>query len=457
MEDFLKIEKVHAREIMDSRGNPTVEVEVKTYGGGIGRAAVPSGASTGKFEAVELRDGEFRYQGLGVLNAVRNVNEKIAEKVEGISANKQALIDQIMIDMDGTDNKGNMGANATLGVSMAVARAAADTLGLPLYQYLGGVHAQKMPLPMMNILNGGVHAQNTVDFQEFMIMPVSAVSFKEGLRICSEIYHNLKKLCKDRGLSTGIGDEGGFAPDLPDADAVLSLIVDAVKAAGYTPEKDIKIALDAASSELYDEEDKTYHFPGESSLCEKREKLECGDSIPEGAYEAGMKDSGNFGEVVRNTEEMISYYEQLIEKYPIISIEDGLAEDDWDGWQLMTKRIGDKVQLVGDDLFVTNSKRLQAGIKLQAANAILVKVNQIGTVSEAMEAIEMAQKAGYNAVISHRSGETEDTFIADLAVAVNAGQIKTGAPCRSDRVSKYNQLLRIEESLGAQARFETEI
>lgn len=457
MEEFLKIEKVHAREIMDSRGNPTVEVEVKTYGGGVGRAAVPSGASTGKFEAVELRDGEFRYQGLGVLNAVRNVNEKIAEKVEGINATQQALIDQILIDMDGTDNKKNLGANATLGVSMAVARAAADTLGLPLYQYLGGVHAQKMPLPMMNILNGGVHAQNTVDFQEFMIMPVSAVSYKEGLRICSEIYHNLKKLCKERGLSTGIGDEGGFAPDLPDADAVLGLIMDAVKAAGYTPEKDIKIALDAASSELYDEEDGTYHFPGESSLREQKEKLECGDTIPEGAYEAGTNDLQNSGEVVRNTEEMISYYEQLIEKYPIISIEDGLAEDDWEGWQLMTKRIGSKVQLVGDDLFVTNSKRLQAGIKLQAANAILVKVNQIGTVSEAMEAIEMAQKAGYNTVVSHRSGETEDTFIADLAVAVNAGQIKTGAPCRSDRVAKYNQLLRIEESLGAQAHFETRI
>lgn len=457
MEEFLAIEKVHAREIMDSRGNPTVEVEVTTYGGGVGRAAVPSGASTGKFEAVELRDGELRYQGLGVSKAVSNVNEKIADKIKGVSAGKQILIDQMLIEMDGTDNKGNLGANATLGVSMAVARAAADTLGLPLYQYLGGVHAQKMPLPMMNILNGGVHAQNTVDFQEFMIMPVSAVSFKDGLRICSEIYHNLKKLCKNRGLSTGIGDEGGFAPDLPDADAVLALIMDAVKAAGYTPEKDIKIALDAASSELYNEEEKVYHFPGESSLSEMKEKLECSDSIPEGAYEAGMKESSNSAEVVRTTEEMISYYERLIEKYPIISIEDGLAEDDWDGWQLMTKRIGHKVQLVGDDLFVTNPKRLQAGIKLQAANAILVKVNQIGTVSEAMEAIELAQKAGYNAVISHRSGETEDTFIADLAVAVNAGQIKTGAPCRSDRVAKYNQLLRIEEDLGTQARFETQI
>ena len=433
MEEYLAIERVQGREIMDSRGNPTVGVEVITRGGGIGRAAVPSGASTGKFEAVELRDGEVRYQGLGVLNAVKNVNDKIAGKLEGISARKQSLIDKMLVEMDGTDNKGNLGANATLGVSMAVARAAADTLELPLYQYLGGVHAQKMPVPMMNILNGGVHAENTVDFQEFMIMPVSAVSFSEGLRVCAEIYHNLKKICKDRGLSTGIGDEGGFAPDLPDADAVLSLIVDAIKAAGYEPGKDIKIALDAASSELYEEEDKMYHFPGETKLKNER--------------------GGKNKEVVRNTEEMIVYYERLIEKYPIASIEDGLAEDDWDGWQLMTKRIGEKVQLVGDDLFVTNPKRLNAGIKLNAANAILVKVNQIGTVSEAMEAIEVAQKAGYNTVISHRSGETEDTFIADLAVAVNAGQIKTGAPCRSDRVSKYNQLLRIEESLGAEASY----
>ncbi|MBQ4529098.1 MAG: phosphopyruvate hydratase [Lachnospiraceae bacterium] len=478
MEEYLAIERVHAREIMDSRGNPTVEVEVTTRGGGIGRAAVPSGASTGKFEAVELRDGEVRYQGLGVLNAVKNVNDKIAEKLEGISARKQSLIDKILVEMDGTDNKGNLGANATLGVSMAVARAAADTLALPLYQYLGGVHAEKMPVPMMNILNGGVHAQNTVDFQEFMIMPVSAVSFCEGLRICAEIYHNLKKICKDRGLSTGIGDEGGFAPDLPDADAVLSLIVDAIKAAGYEPGKDIKIALDAASSELYVEEDKMYHFPGETKLKNEKMIFDSHGSVPEGAYEAGIEalgeekrqqekmiremesyaeisqekqDTGK--EVVRNTEEMIAYYERLIEKYPIASIEDGLAEDDWEGWQIMTKRIGEKVQLVGDDLFVTNPKRLNAGIKLNAANAILVKVNQIGTVSEAMEAIEIAQKAGYNTVISHRSGETEDTFIADLAVAVNAGQIKTGAPCRSDRVAKYNQLLRIEEALGAEASY----
>lgn len=439
MEEYLTIEKVIAREIMDSRGNPTVEVEVTTAGGGIGRAAVPSGASTGKFEAVELRDGEVRYQGLGVLKAVDNVNHKIAEKIQGMNARKQQFIDKKLIDLDGTDNKGNLGANAILGVSMAVARAAADTLGLPLYQYLGGVHGGQMPVPMMNILNGGVHAENTIDFQEFMIMPVSALSFKEGLRMCSEIYHYLKKLCKDQGLSTGVGDEGGFAPDLADADEVLSLIVAAVRKAGYEPGTDIKIALDAASSELYNEEDGMYYFPGETKLRNRQQ-------VPDGAYEAGEENQKQ-QEIKRNTEQMIDYYEALIEKYPIFSIEDGLAEDDWDGWQAMTKRIGDKVQLVGDDLFVTNPKRLKAGIKLHAANAILVKVNQIGTVSEAMEAIEIAQKAGYQAVISHRSGETEDTFIADLAVAVNAGQIKTGAPCRSDRVAKYNQLLRIEEQV----------
>ena len=439
MEEFLRIEKVYAREIMDSRGNPTVEVEVKTIGGGIGRAAVPSGASTGKFEAVELRDGEVRYRGLGVLKAVENVNQKIAEKMIGMNVTKQEEIDKKLIELDGTDNKGNLGANAVLGVSMAVAKAAADTLGLPLYQYLGGVHAGKMPVPMMNILNGGVHAENTVDFQEFMIMPVSAKTFREGLRMCSEIYHHLKKICKDKGLSTGVGDEGGFAPDLADADQVLALIVEAVRKAGYEPEKDIKIALDAASSELYNEEDGKYYFPGETKL--HNEKM-----ILDGVYEAGEKVEEEY-QITRDTEQMITYYEYLIEKYPICSIEDGLAEDDWDGWQAMTKRIGDKVQLVGDDLFVTNPKRLKAGIKLGVANAILVKVNQIGTVSEAMEAIELAQKAGYHAVISHRSGETEDTFIADLAVAVNAGQIKTGAPCRSDRVAKYNQLLRIEEEV----------
>ncbi len=332
-----------------------------------------------------------------------------------------------MLEADGTENKGHLGANAILAVSLAVARASAASLRIPLYQYLGGVHTKLMPVPMMNILNGGKHAANTVDFQEFMIMPVQAGSFREALRICAEIYHNLKKILNHKGLSTGVGDEGGFAPDLPDAGAVLSLIVEAIEAAGYAPGDDIKIALDVASSELYNEKTGMYHFPGESRL------------------------SGN--EIVRDTQEMISYYEELTDRFPIASIEDGLAEDDWDGWQEMTRRIGKNVQLVGDDLFVTNTKRLEAGIKLGVANAILVKVNQIGSVSEAMEAIEMAHKNKYRAVISHRSGETEDTFIADLAVAVNAGQIKTGAPCRSDRVAKYNQLLRIEEELGEEARY----
>lgn len=418
---YLKITDVHGREILDSRGNPTVEAEVTVEGAVTGRAAVPSGASTGRFEAVELRDGETRYFGLGVQNAVKNINTKLKDALVGVNVLDQEQIDRILIETDGTDNKGNLGANATLGVSMACARAAAEALELPLYRYLGGVHTRLLPVPMMNILNGGKHAANTVDFQEFMIMPVQAESFADGLRICAEIYHNLKKILNDRGLSTGVGDEGGFAPDLPDAGAVLSLIVEAIETSKYIPGQDIKIALDVASSELYNEKTGMYHFPGESKL-------------------AGS-------DVVRDTAEMIAYYEELIEKFPIISIEDGLAEDDWDGWKEMTKRLGNKVQLVGDDLFVTNTKRLDAGIKLEVANAILVKVNQIGTVSEAMEAIEMAHKNAYKAVISHRSGETEDTFIADLAVAVNAGQIKTGAPCRSDRVAKYNRLLRIEEEL----------
>lgn len=419
---YLKITDVRGREILDSRGNPTVEAEVIVEGSITGRAAVPSGASTGRFEAVELRDGETRYYGLGVRNAVKNINTKLKDALIGKNVLEQGLIDRILVETDGTDNKGNVGANATLGVSMACARAAAEALEMPLYRYLGGVHPRLLPVPMMNILNGGKHAMNTVDFQEFMIMPVQAESFADGLRICAEIYHNLKKILDDRGLSTGVGDEGGFAPDLPDAAAVLSLIVEAIETSKYIPGQDIKIALDVASSELYNEKTGMYHFPGESRL-------------------AGS-------EVVRDTAEMISYYEELIEKFPIVSIEDGLAEDDWDGWKEMTKRLGGKIQLVGDDLFVTNTKRLDAGIKLQVANAILVKVNQIGTVSEAMEAIEMAHKNAYRAIISHRSGETEDTFIADLAVAVNAGQIKTGAPCRSDRVAKYNQLLRIEEELG---------
>jgi len=428
----MEITDVHGREILDSRGNPTVEAEVtltdtitkRRYGGS---AAVPSGASTGRFEAVELRDGEPRYFGLGTQKAVSHVNGEIKDKILGRNGLNQLEIDRLMLEADGTDNKGHLGANAILAVSMAVARAAAASLRIPLYQYLGGVHTKLMPAPMMNILNGGKHAANTVDFQEFMIMPVKAGSFGEALRICAEIYHNLKKILNGKGLSTGVGDEGGFAPDLPDAKAVLTLIVEAIEAAGYAPGDDIRIALDVASSELYNEKTGMYHFPGESKL------------------------TGS--EVVRDTQEMISYYEELIEQFPIASIEDGLAEDDWDGWQEMTKRIGGKVQLVGDDLFVTNPKRLEAGIKLGVANAVLVKVNQIGTVSEAMEAIWMAHRNGYRAVISHRSGETEDTFIADLAVAVNAGQIKTGAPCRSDRVAKYNQLLRIEEEIGADARY----
>lgn len=422
MAEYLEITGVRAREILDSRGNPTVEAEVTVDGCVTGRAAVPSGASTGRFEAVELRDGEPRYFGLGVTKAVDNVNERISKALLGKNALDQLMIDRILMHEDGTDNKQNLGANAILGVSMAVARAAAESLNIPLYRYLGGSYVRQLPVPMMNILNGGKHARNTVDFQEFMIMPVRAESFREGLRICAEVYHNLKKILEKNGLSTGIGDEGGFAPDLPDAKAVLRLIVEAIKAAGYVPGGDVRIALDVASSELYNEQTGLYYFEGESQL------------------------SGE--EVFRDTNAMLDYLEELIEEFPIISIEDGLAEDDWDGWKAMTRRLGDKVQLVGDDLFVTNTKRLDAGIKLGCGNAILVKLNQIGTVSEAMEAIEMAHKNGYRAVVSHRSGETEDTFIADLAVAVNAGQIKTGAPCRSDRVAKYNQLLRIEEELG---------
>ena len=426
MEKYLEIIEVHGREILDSRGNPTVAAVVTVKDKETGRctkgmAAVPSGASTGQFEAVELRDGETRYFGLGVQHAVKNIDEKIASVLLGENALEQIRIDRILRETDGTDNKSNLGANAMLAVSMAVARAAAKALGLPLYRYFGGISPRLLPVPMMNILNGGKHAANTVDFQEFMIMPVKAETFAEGLRICAEIYHNLKKLLEEKGLSTGVGDEGGFAPNLPDAESVLDLLVEAIEASGYVPGQDIKIAMDAASSELYNEKTGMYHFPGESKL--KGE------------------------EVLRDTGEMISYYERLVENYPIISIEDGLDENDWDGWQELTKRLGEKIQLVGDDLFVTNTKRLDAGIKLHCGNAILVKVNQIGTLSEAFEAVEMAHKNGYKAVISHRSGETEDTTIADIAVALNAGQIKTGAPCRSDRVAKYNRLLAIEEEL----------
>ena len=426
MEKYQEIIEVHGREILDSRGNPTVAAVVTVKDKETGRctkgmAAVPSGASTGQFEAVELRDGETRYFGLGVQHAVKNIDEKIVGVLLGENALDQIHIDRILRETDGTDNKSNLGANAMLAVSMAVARAAAEALGLPLYRYFGGISPRLLPVPMMNILNGGKHAANTVDFQEFMIMPVQAENFAEGLRICAEIYHNLKKLLEEKGLSTGAGDEGGFAPNLPDAESVLDFLVEAIEASGYVPGQDIKIAMDAASSELYNEKTGMYHFPGESKL--KGE------------------------EVLRDTGEMISYYERLVENYPIISIEDGLDENDWDGWQELTKRLGDKIQLVGDDLFVTNTKRLDAGIKLHCGNAILVKVNQIGTLSEAFEAVEMAHKNGYKAVISHRSGETEDTTIADIAVALNAGQIKTGAPCRSDRVAKYNRLLAIEEEL----------
>ena len=429
---YMQITNIHGREILDSRGNPTVEAEVTLTETSTGErftgcAAVPSGASTGRFEAVELRDAQERYFGLGVQKAVSNINTKIREALSGRNGLDQQEVDRILMETDGTDNKGNLGANATLAVSLAVARAAAASLNMPLYRYLGGVHTDRMPVPMMNILNGGKHAANTVDFQEFMIMPVSAGSFSEGLRICAEIYHYLKKILVQKGLSTGVGDEGGFAPDLPDARAVLTLIIEAIEKSKYLPGKDVKIALDVASSELYNEKTGMYHFPGESSL--KGE------------------------EIVRDTSEMITYYEELINEFPIVSIEDGLAEDDWEGWKKLTKRLGGRVQLVGDDLFVTNTKRLEAGMKLNVAGAILVKVNQIGTLSEAMEAVLMAQHHGYKAVISHRSGETEDPFIADLAVAVNAGQIKTGAPCRSDRVAKYNRLLRIEEQLGRNAYY----
>ena len=432
---YLPVRKIQARQVLDSRGNPTVEVEVTVGEGIVGingytaRAIVPSGASTGKFEAVELRDGKKGYYtGLSVEKAVENVNTKLAEAVIGENALDQNRIDQILIDTDGTDNKSNVGANAALGVSMAVARAAAMALRIPLYQYLGGCHSKKMPVPMMNILNGGKHADNTVDLQEFMIMPVGAEKCEEGIRMCVEIYQILRIILKERSLSTAVGDEGGFAPDLADSQEVLALIVQAVEKAGYKPGEDILIAIDAAASELYDENLNCYYFPGESQMKGK--------------------------EVLRDSGEMIAYYEELVRKFPIISIEDGLHEDDWEGWKEMTERLGKTVQLVGDDLFVTNIKRLKCGIQLHAANAILVKVNQIGTLSEAMDAVEMAQNAGYRAVISHRSGETEDAFIADLAVATGAGQIKTGAPCRSDRNAKYNQLLRIAEQLEKQAVYE---
>ncbi len=412
------IEQVEALEIMDSRGNPTVEVEVLLADGTLGRAAVPSGASTGAHEAAELRDDdEKRYNGKGVLKAVANVNEKIAEAVEGLDAREQKLIDQTMIELDGTENKANLGANAILGVSMAVARAAAEACGLPLYRYLGGASASVLPVPMMNILNGGRHGGFNIDLQEFMVQPLGAQNFRQALQMGAEVYHALKKVLKAKGYNTGVGDEGGFAPALKANAEAIELIVEAIANAGYEPGKDISICLDPASSEIY--EDGKYLLRSENRTL--------------------------------SSSEMADYYAQLVEKYPITSIEDGMAEDDWDGWVDLRKKIGDKVQLVGDDLFVTNTKRLAKGLKLNAANSILIKVNQIGTLTETFEAIHMAVRNGWTAVVSHRSGETEDTTIADLVVATNTGQIKTGAPCRSERVCKYNQLLRIERELGEQA------
>ena len=414
------ITDVYAREIMDSRGNPTVEVEVYLEDGTIGRAAVPSGASTGQFEAVELRDSESsRYLGKGVLQAVANVNDIIGPAILGFDASEQVAIDRIMIELDGTPNKAKLGANAILGVSMAVARAAAESYDLPLFQYLGGTNAKELPVPMMNILNGGAHADNNVDIQEFMIMPIGATSFMEALRYCAEVYHTLKGVLKAKGLATGVGDEGEFAPNLGSNEEALQVITEAIEKAGLVVGKDIVFAIDAASSEFY--KDGKYHLAGEGK--------------------------------VKTAAEMVEYYAELCEKYPIYSIEDGLAEEDWEGWKLLTDRLGKTVQLVGDDLFVTNTERLYRGIKEDTANAILIKVNQIGTLTETFDAIEMAKRAGYTAVISHRSGETEDSTIADIAVAVNAGQIKTGAPARSERVAKYNQLLRIEDMLAETAQY----
>ncbi|HOB90701.1 MAG: phosphopyruvate hydratase [Bacillota bacterium] len=405
---------VYAREILDSRGNPTVEVEVELADGTVGRAAVPSGASTGQFEAVELRDGDkSRYLGKGVRQAVSNVNDVLSPEIVGMDATDQVAVDKTMIELDGTPNKGKLGANAILGVSLAVAKAAAASVGLPLYQYIGGCNAKTLPVPMMNILNGGQHADNNVDIQEFMIMPVGAETFAEALRVGAEVFHSLKKVLSGKGLNTAVGDEGGFAPNLKSNEEAIAVIIEAIGAAGYEPGKDVMIALDVASTELF--KDGLYHFDGEG--------------------------------VVRDTDQMIEFYQGLLDRYPIISIEDPLSEDEWDGWKKLTDALGSRVQLVGDDLFVTNTDRLSRGIAGGVANSILIKVNQIGTLTETLEAIEMAKKANYTAVVSHRSGETEDTTIADIAVATNAGQIKTGAPSRTDRVAKYNQLLRIEDVL----------
>ena len=431
MNRYLPVRKVYAREVLDSRGNPTVEAEV-TVGEGIvgkegytGRAIVPSGASTGKFEALELRDKEERYQGLGVKKEVEHVNTHLADAVLGENALCQNRIDRLLLEADGTETKERMGANAILAVSLAVADAAAKAMRLPLYQYLGGCNAVTMPVPMMNILNGGKHAENTVDFQEFMILPVGACCFKEGLRMGTEVYHCLRKILKDRKLSVAVGDEGGFAPNLKSAGEVLAMMTEAVQAAGLQPGKDICFAIDAAASELYQEEKQGYYFPGESFM------------------------TGT--EVLRTAEEMISYYEELVKEFPVVSIEDGLDQEDWTGWSLLTKRLGHKVQLVGDDLFVTNTERIAKGIEEKAGNAVLIKVNQIGSLTEARQAVELAHRAGYRTILSHRSGESEDTFLADLAVASGSGQIKAGAPCRGERTAKYNRLLAIEDQLGETA------
>lgn len=422
MKDFLAIEEVKALEVLDSRGNPTVQVEVITEEGTNGVAMVPSGASTGSFEAVELRDGDkSRYLGKGVLKAVDNVNSIISKELEGMNVFDQVEIDKKLIEIDGTENKGKLGANATLGVSLAVAKAAANSLGMSLYRYIGGANAKELPVPMMNILNGGKHADNTVNIQEFMIMPVGAKTFAECLRMSTEIYHTLKKVVKSKGLSTGVGDEGGFAPNLSSDEEALKLIVEAISEAGYKPGEDVLLALDVASTEMYDEAKKIGK---------------------EGSYYFWKTDE------LKTVDEMIEYLVDLAGKYPIISIEDGLAEEDWEGWKKLTDRLGDKIQLVGDDLFVTNIKRLQKGLDNKTANSILIKLNQIGTLTETLDAIELAKKNGYTAIVSHRSGETEDTTLADVAVATNAGQIKTGAPCRTDRVAKYNRLLNIEAELG---------
>lgn len=431
---YLPVRRIYAREILDSRGNPTIEVEV-TVGEGIvgidgytGRAMVPSGASTGSFEAVELRDKDARYQGGGVQQAVENVNTTLSDVLVGENALNQEYIDKLLIEADGTENKGKLGANALLGVSLAVAKAAAKALRQPLYRYLGGCYTPKMPVPMMNVLNGGRHTDTNVDFQEFMIMPVGAPTFADALRMGAEVYQNLKKILKAGGYATGVGDEGGFAPDMKNAKEIFRVLAEAVTESGYRCGEDFVFALDAAASELYDKKRKLYLFPGESRS-------------------RGM-------DVARTSTEMIDYYRELLDEFPLASIEDGLREDDWEGWQELTGALGSRMQLVGDDLFVTNPKRLAGGIRLGAANAVLVKVNQIGTLTEAMETIRMAQHAGYRTIISHRSGETEDAFIADLAVATGAGQIKTGAPCRTERTAKYNQLLRIEDYLGQIARYE---